>query len=566
MRFLDAQVIEPVSVQQAPVMGHPQAVVALSVGFSANLLNTVRYNGRIALNNGHHRALALRAMGMTHAPCLIQPCASMEDLQQAASSEILNNADLYFDAPRPPLLRDFDNPLLTHSFAAPRMRRVVTIKLDVQRRCWRCKPLYRPAIAPASAQSCPWTTPTPTSSTPSAARAWRPSSAPAASPSCPTAPEQQRNRDSDFLFRHDSYFYYLTGFTEPNAWLVITSRRRQHAVLQPQRRWSAKSGTATASGPEAAPERTGRERSASPAPNSTPCCPSCWKTAARSGTRSPPTGLGRPRRRAGCEPVRARVRFGALCPEQQRDLCGPLDEMRLIKDAHEHDVMRRAAQISAQAHIRAMQRSAAMIRAGQDVREYHLDAELLHEFRQHGSQYPAYGSIVAAGANACVLHYRADNAPVRDGELVLIDAGCELDGYASDITRTFPANGNFTGPQRDALRPGAGQPGSRRGRHPTRRPLHRPARRHGARAGAGHARPRPAQQERGRPPRRRDREAPLFPPLHAPHRPLAGPGRARLRQLRRAGRSWANSANAATRCPARSSRTGPAACCVPAWC
>jgi Xaa-Pro aminopeptidase len=95
-----------------------------------------------------------------------------------------------------------------------------------------------------------------------------------------------------------------------------------------------------------------------------------------------------------------------------------------------------------------MQRSAAMLRAGQDVREYHLDAELLHEFRQHGSQFPAYGSIVAAGANACVLHYRADAAPVRDGELVLIDAGCELDGYASDITRTFPANGRFSGPQR----------------------------------------------------------------------------------------------------------------------
>jgi Xaa-Pro aminopeptidase len=110
--------------------------------------------------------------------------------------------------------------------------------------------------------------------------------------------------------------------------------------------------------------------------------------------------------------------------------------------------MRRAAQISAKAHIRAMQRSAAMLRAGQDVREYHLDAELLHSFREHGSQFPAYGSIVAAGANACVLHYRADAAPVRKGELVLIDAGCELDSYASDITRTFPADGKFSGPQR----------------------------------------------------------------------------------------------------------------------
>jgi Xaa-Pro aminopeptidase len=151
----------------------------------------------------------------------------------------------------------------------------------------------------------------------------------------------------------------------------------------------------------------------------------------------------------GLNAVRARVRYGALCPEQQRDVCGILDEMRLVKDAHELDIMRRASQISARAHIRAMQRSAAMLRAGQDVREYHLDAELLHEFRQHGSQYPAYGSIVAGGANACVLHYRADAAPILSGDLVLIDAGCELDGYASDITRTFPANGKFSAAQRE---------------------------------------------------------------------------------------------------------------------
>jgi Xaa-Pro aminopeptidase len=146
--------------------------------------------------------------------------------------------------------------------------------------------------------------------------------------------------------------------------------------------------------------------------------------------------------------LRARVRYGAMCPDQQRDLCGLLDEMRLFKDASEQDTMRRAAQISSGAHIRAMQLSARMLREGKEVREYHLDAELLHEFRRHGSQYPAYGSIVAAGANACVLHYRADEGLVRDGDLVLIDAGCELDGYASDITRTFPANGKFSGPQR----------------------------------------------------------------------------------------------------------------------
>jgi Xaa-Pro aminopeptidase len=262
----------------------------------------------------------------------------------------------------------------------------------------------------------------------------------------PTAPEQQRNRDSDFLFRHDSYFYYLTGFTEPNAWLVLTAEGEATLFCNPKDAereiWDG-----IRLGPAAAPDALGVQ-AAFPVSELDQRLPKLLEN--RSVVWYPfATHKGLDGRINGwLEPVRARVRYGALCPEQQRDLCGPLDEMRLIKDAHEQAVMRRAAQISARAHIRAMQRSAAMLRAGQDVREYHLDAELLHEFRQHGSQYPAYGSIVAAGANACVLHYRADAAPIRDGELVLIDAGCELDGYASDITRTFPANGKFTGPQR----------------------------------------------------------------------------------------------------------------------
>jgi len=262
----------------------------------------------------------------------------------------------------------------------------------------------------------------------------------------PTAPERQRNRDSDFLFRPDSYFYYLTGFTEPNAWLVLTGDGHSTLFCQPKdlerEVWDG-----YRLGPDAARETLGLD-AAWPVTELDTRLPrllenhaSVWYPFATHD------GLAA-RVEAWLAPVRARVRFGALCPTQQSDLCVPLDEMRLVKDAHEQDVMRRAAQISARAHIRAMQRSAAMLRAGQDVREYHLDAELLHEFRQQGSQYPAYGSIVAAGANACVLHYRADAAPIRSGELVLIDAGCELDGYASDITRTFPANGQFTGPQR----------------------------------------------------------------------------------------------------------------------
>ena len=262
----------------------------------------------------------------------------------------------------------------------------------------------------------------------------------------PTAPERARNRDSDFLYRHDSYFYYLTGFSEPQAWLVLTGDGHSTLFCQPKD-LERETWDGIRLGPQAAIEALGVNSAYSVneldtrLPRLLENHASVWYPfATHSGLAA--------RVEAWLQPVRARVRFGALCPTQQHDLCVPLDEMRLVKDAHEQDVMRRAAQISAGAHIRAMQRCAAMLRAGEQVREYHLDAELLHEFRQHGSQYPAYGSIVAAGANACVLHYRADTAPIRAGELVLIDAGCELDGYASDITRTFPANGKFTGPQR----------------------------------------------------------------------------------------------------------------------
>ena len=262
----------------------------------------------------------------------------------------------------------------------------------------------------------------------------------------PTALEQPRNRDSDFLFRADSYFWYLTGFTEPRAWLLVEGSGRTTLFCQPKdlerEIWDG-----IRLGPAAVPATLGLDAAFSVAEIDTQLpilldgkSVVWYPFATHKGLETRVDGW--------LSNVRARTRAGAICPEQQRDLCGALDEMRLVKDASEQATMRRAAQISAGAHIRAMQLSARMLKEGQDVREFHLDAELLHEFRLHGSQYPAYSSIVAAGANACVLHYRADTAPVRDGELVLIDAGCELDGYASDITRTFPANGKFTGPQR----------------------------------------------------------------------------------------------------------------------
>jgi len=262
----------------------------------------------------------------------------------------------------------------------------------------------------------------------------------------PTAPEQTRNRDSHFLYRHDSYFYYLTGFTEPNAYLILFSNGKSVMFCQPKDMereiWDGyrlgPSDAITALGVDEAFSYADLQTQLPQLLENQHCV---WYPFATH------TGLNGQVEQA-LEKVRAHVRMGVVCPSVQKDLCVLLDEMRIIKDAHEINIMRRACQISSQAHIRAMQLSAKMLRAGQAVYEYHLDAELLHAFRQAGSQDTAYGSIVAAGPNACVLHYRADAAPIRNGELVLIDAGCELDSYASDITRTFPANGKFTSPQR----------------------------------------------------------------------------------------------------------------------
>lgn len=263
----------------------------------------------------------------------------------------------------------------------------------------------------------------------------------------PTAPEYLRNRDSGYPYRHDSYFYYLTGFTEPNAVLVLDSAGQSTLFCQ-AKNLEKEIWDGYRLGPEAAVPTLGVDK-ALPIDELETALPrllenqaSVWYPFA--------THQGLAARVEGwLDKVRARVRYGVIPPTAQHDLCAILDEMRLIKDAHEIAILRRAGRISALGHIRAMQRAARMLRAGQDVREYHLEAELLHAFRENGSQFPAYSSIVAAGANACVLHYRADAAPVRAGELVLIDAGCELDGYAGDITRTFPASGRFTGPQRD---------------------------------------------------------------------------------------------------------------------
>lgn len=140
--------------------------------------------------------------------------------------------------------------------------------------------------------------------------------------------------------------------------------------------------------------------------------------------------------------IRAQVRSGATPPHEFSALDHLLHELRVVKSDAEVEVMRHAAQISAEAHTRAMQ----VVRPG--MREYQLEAELMQIFMAAGSRWPAYPSIVGSGDNACILHYTRNDDVINEGELVLIDAGCELDYYASDITRTFPASGKFSEPQR----------------------------------------------------------------------------------------------------------------------
>jgi len=259
----------------------------------------------------------------------------------------------------------------------------------------------------------------------------------------PTSPERMRNRDSDYPFRFDSYFYYLTGFAEPEAVMVLVAGTKPRAILfcrekNPERElWDG-----IRCGPIAARKTYGFDEtwpielldqklpqllSNQPALYFTTGMDSAWDARVIGWVNQ----------------VRGQARTGVSAPGDIRDVRVILDDMRLVKDSHEIDVMRRAARISAGAHRRAMHAT----RPGR--MEYEIEAELLHEFRRNGSQFPAYTSIVAGGPNACILHYRENDAKLAGGDLLLIDAGCELDGYASDITRTFPVDGRFSREQRE---------------------------------------------------------------------------------------------------------------------
>jgi Xaa-Pro aminopeptidase len=294
----------------------------------------------------------------------------------------------------------------------------------------------------------------------------------------PTAPERTRNRDSHYPYRFDSYFHYLTGFAEPEAVLVLVAGKRpnRRGVSQTRRDgfphpcplpFTGEGDLVSLRdiqvksllfcrekhpereiwdgfryGPAAAQETFGFDR-AYPIAKLDVMLPKLLADRESLYFHLGADSEWDARAVGWLNRVREQVRSGITAPSAIRDVRVLLDDMRLIKDDGEIALMRRAADISAAAHIRAMKA------ATPGGNEHEVEAELLHEFRRCGAQSPAYPAIVAGGANACTLHYVANDAPLKDGDLLLIDAACELDGYAADITRTFPVNGRFSPVQKD---------------------------------------------------------------------------------------------------------------------
>jgi Xaa-Pro aminopeptidase len=259
----------------------------------------------------------------------------------------------------------------------------------------------------------------------------------------PTAPEQTRNRDTHFPFRADSYAYYLSGFVEPEALVVLVAGDKPQSILfcrdknEEREIWDGFRW-----GPAAAADEFGFDVAYSINDLDAKLVelmanqPSLYYAIGHDPVWDA-------RITQALNGVRAQARAGKRAPESIRDIRSLLDAQRLIKDEFEVATMREAGEISGEAHRRAMRAT----RPGRY--EYEIEAELIHEFRARGCQSVAYPSIVAGGKNACVLHYVENNQKLNDGDLLLIDAGGELNGYASDITRTFPVNGRFSAAQRD---------------------------------------------------------------------------------------------------------------------
>ena len=258
----------------------------------------------------------------------------------------------------------------------------------------------------------------------------------------PAAPERARNRDVHYPFRQESDFYYLTGFPEPDAVAVLAPGHETPFVLFCRKRdplmetWNGRRA-----GPEGAVERFGAD-AAYPLDEIDERLPELLADRRRVYFAIGDDPVFDGRVMGWVNRVRAKVRTGVRAPREFITLDEVLHETRLHKSATEPAVMREAARISAEAHVRAMQ----VCLPG--MNEAEIEAELFYVFLRNGANW-AYPPIVGGGANSCILHYVENNAPLNDGELLLIDAGAELDGYAADITRTFPINGRFSGEQRE---------------------------------------------------------------------------------------------------------------------
>ena len=258
----------------------------------------------------------------------------------------------------------------------------------------------------------------------------------------PAAPERLRNNDSHYPYRQDSDFHYLTGFAEPEAVLaLIPGREHGEAILfcrerDPEREaWDG-----ARAGQQGAVSEFGMD-DAFPIGDIDDILPGMIEGRSRVYYHFGRDADFDVQLIGWVNRVRARIKHGARAPHEFVALGHILHDLRLYKTRDELRVMRKAAQIAAAAHVRAMRA------VSPGMNEHELEAELLHEFRRRGAV-PSYEPIVGGGANACVLHYRANNAPLRDGDLLLIDAGAEYQCYASDITRTFPVNGRFSPEQR----------------------------------------------------------------------------------------------------------------------
>ncbi len=257
------------------------------------------------------------------------------------------------------------------------------------------------------------------------------------------APERVRNGDAHFPYRHDSDLHYLSGFSEPEAALVLVAGAQPQSILFcREKNLEREIWDGHRYGPEAACTTFGFDAAYPIAQLDEKLIELMGNQETLYYALGAQAELDARILRLRGE-VQQKSRSGIRAPDAVCDVRKLLHEARLFKDAHELGIMRRAAAISCGAHQRAMRYTSP------GVYEYQVEAELLHEFCRHGARDPAYTSIVAGGANACTLHYVANDARLSDGELLLIDAGCEVQGYASDITRTFPVNGKFSAAQKD---------------------------------------------------------------------------------------------------------------------